>query len=121
MNPRRTLACVAYARFRIDRDARLMRRDSARKEWRFDRFISEHAFDKLRDIDCTFAEWEAALAAAEIIDSLELDPGVTKELLLLAGWKRPLHVVVLVDERRREERVLTIYEPDPARWTADNR
>jgi hypothetical protein len=44
-----------------------------------------------------------------------------KELLLVVEWKRPLHVVVLVDELRREERVVTVYEPDPGLWSSDYR
>ena len=43
--------------------------------------------------------------------------GATKELLLTIDWKRPRHVVVVVDAARREERIVTVYEPDPVRWT----
>ncbi|MFA5885379.1 MAG: hypothetical protein WDA60_16125 [Acidimicrobiia bacterium] len=32
------------------------------------RLISEHAFDKLRSLDCTFAEFDAALVEAEVIE-----------------------------------------------------
>jgi hypothetical protein len=96
--------------------------ESTRKVWRFDRLISEHAFDKLRSIDCTFGEFEVLLEAAEIVESVEVAAGETKELLLILEEKRrPLHVVVLVDEIRAEERVLTIYEPDPGQWTPDYR
>ena len=47
--------------------------------------------------------------------------GIRKQLLLVQGWKRPLHVVVVVDDRRGEERVVTIYEPDPEMWSGDYR
>jgi hypothetical protein len=33
----------------------------------------------------------------------------------------PLHVVVIVDDARAEERIVTIYEPDRNRWSADYR
>lgn len=74
-------------------------------------------FDKLRAIDCTLAEFELLLDAAEIIEEVDLDPDGTKELLLVIDWTRPLHIVVVVDSSRREERLVTVYEPDAERWT----
>ena len=32
-----------------------------------------------------------------------------------------LHVVVVVDARQHEERIVTVYEPDPDRWDAEYR
>lgn len=72
-------------------------------------------------IDCTLAELETALDAAEIIEERDLDDGTSKELLLVVDWKRPLHVVVVVDDARREERIVTVYEPLAGQWTADYR
>jgi len=91
------------------------------KIWRHPRLLSEHAFDKLRLLDCTFAEFDAALATAEVIEEHELEAGVLKELILAVEWVRPLHVVVVVDDTRGEERILTVYEPDPQRWTSGYR
>lgn len=42
-----------------------------------------------------------------------------KELVLTLAWTRPLQVVVIVDEVRQEDRVVTVYEPDPDRWSSD--
>ena len=42
-----------------------------------------------------------------------------KELVLIVDWTRPLHVVVVVDDIRAEERIVTVYEPDRNRWSAD--
>lgn len=49
------------------------------KEWRHPRWISEHVFDKVRLIDCTFAEFDQALNSAGIIGEtpLETVPGVS--------------------------------------------
>jgi hypothetical protein len=44
-----------------------------------------------------------------------------KELLVALDWKRPLHVVVVLDEQRQEERLVTVYEPEPDRWSPDYR
>jgi hypothetical protein len=40
---------------------------------------------------------------------------------MLVGWSRPLHVVIVVDSARQEQRLVTVYEPDPSVWTADYR
>lgn len=90
------------------------------KVWRFPKVISEHAFDKLRLLDCTLAEFEVAIHSSEIIEETDVAAGV-KELVLSVEWKRPLHTVVVVDEARSEERIVTVYEPDPDRWSADYR
>lgn len=90
------------------------------KVWRYPKVISEHAFDKLRLLDCTLAEFEEAMGSSAIIEEADLDSGV-KELVLSVAWKRPLHTVLVVDEHRSEERIVTVYEPDPERWSADYR
>lgn len=92
-----------------------------RKVWRHRKVISEHGFDKLHLLDCTLAEFEAALEGAEVIEEHELGIGSSKELLLVVDWKRPLHVVVVVDESGREERIVTVYEPVAGQWSADYR
>lgn len=89
--------------------------------WQFPKLLSEHAFDKLRGLDCTFAEFDAAIDRAEVIEERVLDGDALKELLLALDWSRPLHVVVVVDERHREERIVTVYEPDPDLWSPDYR
>lgn len=91
------------------------------KVWTHPRWVSEHAFDKLRMIDCTFAEFEAALQGAEVIEERVVEPSAVSELLVVVSWTRPLHVVVVVDDARREERIVTVYEPDPDLWSADYR
>jgi hypothetical protein len=83
--------------------------------------VSEHAFDKLRLLDCTFAEFDTALADAEVIEETVITPDELKELVLVVNWARPLHVVVVVDDAHKEERIVTIYQPDPNRWTNDYR
>jgi hypothetical protein len=92
------------------------------KVWRYPKVVSEHVFDKLQLLDCTFGEFEAAIVDAEVIEDRALDDeGSLKELLLSVAWRRPLHVVVVVDERRREERMVTVYGPDPNLWSTDYR
>jgi hypothetical protein len=85
------------------------------------RLISEHAFDKLRRIDCTLAEFIEALETAELIDEAMVSCDSTKVLLLVRAWLRPLHVVVIRDGRRREERIITVYEPARGQWDPEYR
>ncbi|MGO9875723.1 MAG: DUF4258 domain-containing protein [Acidimicrobiia bacterium] len=91
------------------------------KVWRHPRLLSEHAFDKLRLLDCTFAEFDAALGTAEVIEERQLGATELKELVLVVDWVRPLHVVVVMDNEHEEERVVTVYEPDPDQWSSDYR
>lgn len=90
------------------------------KAWQGRRLVSEHAFDKLRLIDCLFSEFSAACEAAEVIEETVVSDGL-KEVVLTLAWRRPLHVVVIVDEVHQEDRVVTVYEPEPARWSTDFR
>lgn len=83
--------------------------------------LTEHVFDKVRSIDMTLAEFEELLGDGEVIGEQETAPGHLKELVLVIDWKRPLHVVIIVDGVRGEERIVTVYEPDPERWSHDYR
>jgi hypothetical protein len=78
--------------------------------------LTDHVFDKLRSIDLGLAEFESLLDAGIVIEETLLADGPVKELVLLIEWLRPLHLVVIVDEIRREERIVTVYEPEPTRW-----
>ena len=78
--------------------------------------------DKVRSIDLTLAEFHELLQGhGEVIEEYELPDSSLKELVIYVTWTRPLHVVVVVDISRREERIVTVYEPEPARWTTDFR
>lgn len=91
------------------------------KQWSFPVVLTEHVFDKVRSLDLTLAEFEVLLdAEAEVIEETTVAEGV-KELVLVVHFRHPLHVVVVVDEAHREERIVTVYEPDPDRWSADFR
>lgn len=62
------------------------------KVWRHPKVLSEHAFDKLRLLDCTLAEFESAIEHAEIIEERTIDgEGSLKELVLVVDWTRRLH------------------------------
>jgi hypothetical protein len=91
------------------------------KVWRHPKLLSEHAFDKLRLLDCTLAEFEIAIEDAEIIEEHVIESDALKELVLSVSWTRPIHAVVIVDDRLGEERIVTVYEPEPKLWSDDYR
>jgi len=83
--------------------------------------LTEHVLAKIGSIDKGMDEFEQLLGPGEVIEDCEAAPGQLKELVLVIDWRRPLHVVVIVDARRGEERIVTVYEPDPDRWSRDYR
>jgi hypothetical protein len=91
------------------------------KVWEYPRLLSEHAYDKLWTLDCTFGEFEAALEIAMVIEESRLARYSLKELVLTIEWTHPLHVVVVVDPIREEERIVTLYQPNPGLWSSDYR
>ncbi len=83
--------------------------------------LTQHVFDKLRSIDMTLAEFQQVLGSGEVIEERSLPDGPLHELVLILQWTRSLHVVVIVDAERAEERIVTVYEPEAIRWSADFR
>lgn len=92
-----------------------------RKVFRHRILLTDHVFDKVRSIDMTLAEFREVLDSGEVIEENAIDDGSLKELVLVVEWLRPLHVVVVVDDERSEERIVTVYEPDPVQWSPDFR
>ena len=90
-----------------------------RKRFRYK--YRRHVFDKLRAIDLSLREFQAVLGEGEVIAEADLGLLAHKELVLLVQWLRPLHAAIVVDEVREEERIVTVYEPDPVEWTSDYR
>ena len=90
-------------------------------ERRYRYVYRRHLFDKLRSLDLPLGVFQALLGAGEVIAEAIEDALETKELVLLVEWRIPLHVVIAVDVARQEERLVTVYEPDPEQWTADLR
>ena len=91
------------------------------KLFRFPIVLTDHVFDKVRSIDMTLAEFREVLQNGLVIEETVIAETALKQLVLAVDWLRPLHVVVVVDEAHREERIVTVYEPNPARWSPDFR
>ena len=83
---------------------------------RWPRVLTLHVFEKVRALDITLAEFEVLLDGGEVIEETQLRVMELKQVVLVLDWLRPLHVVVVVDDVRQEERIITVYEPDTDRW-----
>jgi len=59
--------------------------------------------------------------AGDVIEDYPDDTPLPSRLLLGQVDGRPLHVVAADDVADEETLVVTVYEPDPARWTPDFR
>ena len=88
---------------------------------RFPVVLTAHVFEKIRSIDMTLGEFGRLLSMGEVIEEHDLGEGLLHEVVLVVDWIRPLHLVFVVDERRAEERIVTVYEPDPTQWAPDKR
>jgi len=80
-----------------------------------------HVFDKLRALDLVLAEFPQVLGQDEVIAEAADRASERREIVRLVEWLRPPHAVIVIDSDREEERLVTVYEPDPGLWTADHR
>jgi len=81
------------------------------------RIIRDHVYDKCWLLDITWAELERLLDDnGEILEETTGDSGRRKQVTLVNGWRRPLHVVLVIDDEARMLVYLTVYEPDLDHW-----
>lgn len=72
------------------------------------RVLTLHVFEKVRALDITLAEFEDLLDGGEVIEETLLRAIELKQVVLVLDWLRPLHVVVVVDDERQEERIIRV-------------
>lgn len=67
-------------------------------------------------IDCGTEDIHQVLATGKTIERYPDDRPYPSRLVL--GWRasRPIHVVVADNDAQQDTIVVTVYEPDPARW-----
>ncbi len=80
------------------------------------RVIREHVFDKCWALDITWAEVETLLESSVVVERHEGAPTHVKEIRLLRGWTRPLHVVCALDHEKGIIVFITVYQPDLEHW-----
>ena len=76
-----------------------------------------HALQRMAQRDFDVEDVCAALQSGQIIEEYKDDFPYASMLIL--GWvgERPIHIVVASSPT--EQIIITVYEPDPLRWTSD--
>lgn len=77
-----------------------------------------HAIQRMFERAITKEDVRQALATGKTIEAYPEDPPYPSRLVL--GWvgTRPIHVVVADNQVQQETIVITVYEPDVAKWEA---
>jgi hypothetical protein len=80
-----------------------------------------HALQRMFERGISVDDVRQVLAIGETIEDYPEDTPFPSRLVL--GWResRPLHVVFADNRLEQEIIVVTVYEPDPARWDPDFR
>jgi YgiT-type zinc finger domain-containing protein len=63
--------------------------------------VRDHVYDKCWRLDITWAEVERLIDAADVIETHDLGDEGVKEIRILLDWKRPLHLVYVVNHERQ--------------------
>jgi hypothetical protein len=82
---------------------------------------SDEALLRMRERRITADEVESVMAAGETLRDYLDDRPHPSRLVLAWVAQRPLHVVYAVNAAEQEHIVITVYQPDPARWSPDFR
>ena len=84
--------------------------------------VSEHAYDETIADDFSVVEVIDATPEGEVIEDYPDDPrGRSCLVLLKVGDRRAAHAVWAFDDGPRRAILVTVYRPDPARWSGDLR
>lgn len=84
--------------------------------------VSEHAADEMLDDDLTESQVLAATAAGEMIEEYpSAFPFPACLVLGRTGEGIPVHTVWAFDAEACYGVLVTVYQPDPARWASDLR
>lgn len=83
--------------------------------------FTEHALMRMAQRGFTRRDVRQVLDSGEVIKAYPDDLPYPSRLVLGRLADQPVHVVVADDGDHEETVVVTIYEPDPKRWTDDFR
>jgi hypothetical protein len=105
-------AKIDFARERADAS---LRGESSAVLW------SVHAVQRLVASSLIRRDVEAALIASELIEDYPIGTRFLPDCLVLGfvAEGEPVHAVVAIDEVRQRILIVTVYRPDPARWSDD--
>lgn len=85
----------------------------------FDLEFRTHAIRRMAERDIEAREVRHVIENGQRIEKYPDDEPYPSELLL--GWSdgRPIHVVAALDRTESIYYIITVYEPDPDRWSDD--
>ena len=75
-----------------------------------------HAIRRMYERGIGVEDVRHVLATGRIIEEYPNDSPYPSCLILGSAGLRPVHVVVALNSLEHETIVITVYEPDPARW-----
>ncbi len=80
-----------------------------------------HAIQRMAQRQISVASVRQVLATGEVIEDYPSDTPYPSQLML--GWSggTPLHIVVADNVSAQETIIITVYEPDPQKWSPDFR
>ena len=81
-------------------------------------YVSEHAYDEAVADRIEILELFGHLSTADVIEDYPQDPRGASCLVLSVG---PIHSVWGYDDEAKQGILITVYRPDPSRWSEDFR
>lgn len=84
--------------------------------------VSEHAYDEAVEDDLSVVDVIDQTQNGEVIEDYPDDPrGASCLVLMNVGDKQPVHAVWAFDDGSGRAILITVYRPDPTRWSDDLR
>lgn len=82
-------------------------------------FFSTHAILRMIEREIGGDEIVNVVKTGEVIFAYPDDSPLPSVLMFGMAGNRPLHVALAVDENNGKCHIITVYEPDPAKWHED--
>jgi hypothetical protein len=83
--------------------------------------FSGHAIQRMFERAISWADVRTVIAQGEVIMEYPDDRPYPSRLLLGFVDERPIHIVIGIDDATDSCYVITVYVPDPGRWSDDFR
>jgi hypothetical protein len=84
-------------------------------------FFRVHAVQRMFERNVSVKKVSQALQSGEMIEDYSPEMPEPSRLVLGFQGKRPFHVVTSENIDRNETTIITVYLPDPRKWTKDFR
>lgn len=82
-------------------------------------YFRVHAIQRMFERRISEKSVRKALELGEMIEDYSLEMGMPGRLIWGLQGKRPFHAVISENQERNEITVITVYKPNPDRWSKD--